>query len=75
MNFRAKAKVESITRSEQSDSITMRPVTTGSPEDNTYSKYTSRSTPSGMLQLTITNPDIMGNIDPGDIFYVDFTSV
>lgn len=41
----------------------------GSSEDNTYALYS----PSGMLELTITNPALCGKIKQGDTFYVDFT--
>ena len=71
MNFRAKVKVESILKNNYGETITFRPVTNGSLEDNSYSKWT----PSGKLELTITNPDIIDKIRPDDVFYVDFKSV
>lgn len=43
----------------------------GSDEDNTYAKFS----PSGMLELTIANPTLVGMIEPGDKFYLDFTKV
>lgn len=41
----------------------------GENEDNTFARYT----PSGKLQLTINNPDLLGKIKPGMKFYLDFT--
>jgi len=71
--FRAKVKIESAIKSEHlfdpAMSVKMRPVTNGSPEDNTYSKWT----PSGEISLYITNPDIFPQLEVGKIFYVDFT--
>ena len=41
----------------------------GSDEDNTYAKFS----PSGELTLTIANPALLGKIEPGKKFYLDFT--
>jgi hypothetical protein len=41
----------------------------GESEDNTFARYT----PSGSLELTINNPQLVGKIKSGDTFYVDFT--
>lgn len=41
----------------------------GNSEDNTYAKWT----PTGRLDLTITNPSLFGKIQVGKHFYVDFT--
>lgn len=41
----------------------------GSDEDNTYAKFS----PSGALELTIANPNLVGKIEPGQKFYLDFT--
>jgi len=41
----------------------------GSDEDNTFAKWT----PSADLNMTITNPDLIGKFAIGDKFYVDFT--
>lgn len=43
----------------------------GSDEDNTYAKFS----PSGVLQLTVANPALLGKFKEGDVFYVDFTKV
>ncbi len=43
----------------------------GESEDNTFSRYT----PNGLLELSITNPDLAGKIKVGQEFYVDFTEV
>jgi hypothetical protein len=41
----------------------------GSDEDNTYAKFS----PSGELSLSIVNPVLIGKIQPGQKFYLDFT--
>lgn len=41
----------------------------GIDEDNTFAKFS----PSVMLDITIANPALIGQFDPGDTFYVDFT--
>jgi hypothetical protein len=41
----------------------------GSDEDNTFAKFS----PSVMLDITITNPALIGTFEPGQKFYVDFT--
>ena len=54
--------------------LKMSPVTSkpfdanGKNEDNTYSKWT----PSGNLELWITNPALFETFRPGQRFYVDF---
>lgn len=76
--FRAKMVVQSVEKFTNVDSIKATPVSgkgpygpQGESEDNTFARYT----PSGSLQLSITNPDLVGKIQPGDTFYVDFTKV
>jgi hypothetical protein len=41
----------------------------GSDEDNTFAKFS----PSVALDITITNPALIGKFEPGEKFYVDFT--
>ena len=43
----------------------------GSTENESFSKFT----PSGSLEFRVTNPDLFGKINPGDVFYLDFTPV
>lgn len=44
--------------------------TDGLDEDNTYAKYS----PSASLEIMIANPALHGKFEPGQKFYVDFTS-
>ncbi len=77
MQVRAKFFVEDIKHqdipgTEQYASITMKPVfgTYGDGEVNkTWSKYT----PSGHLQITITNPSAIEAFEKGKSYYLDFT--
>lgn len=43
----------------------------GSDENNTYAKFS----PSGMLQLTVANPSLVGKFETGKEYYLDFTPV
>ena len=40
----------------------------GESEDNTFARYT----PSGSIELSITNPDLAGQLVAGQKLYVDF---
>lgn len=41
----------------------------GSDENNTFAKFT----PSADLQMSITNPALLGKIKVGEEYYLDFT--
>lgn len=41
----------------------------GTDEDNTFAKFS----PSVSLEISITNPALHGQFEPGQKFYVDFT--
>lgn len=74
--MRAKMQVNKVERFAGSDRITCNAVaksggypTDGSDEDNSYAKFS----PAGELSLTIANPVLLGKIEPGQKFYLDFT--
>lgn len=76
--MRAKMSVSEVIRRGACETLRMQPVcrkdaypADGSDEDNTFAKFS----PSGFLELTITNPDLIGKFNPGDRFYLDFTPV
>ncbi len=81
-NMRAKFSVQSIGSFKDSDgnksyeTLAMSPVCKsggypedGLDEDNTFAKWS----PSGSLSLTITNPALWDQFEPGQKFYLDFT--
>ena len=76
-NMRAKMTVMRVERWNGGDKITMNAVAAksypedGSDEDNTYAKFS----PSGELTLTIANPALIGKIQPGETYYLDFVPV
>lgn len=76
MVMRAKLKVSKVVVHDWATQIEMQPVTTspfgpdGESEDNSYARWT----PSGLLQLTISNPNLMKAFEVGQIYYVDFTA-
>lgn len=74
--MRAKMRVQKVERFDGSDRVTMCAVARkdaypadGSDEDNTYAKFS----PSGELTLSIANPALVGQIEPGKAYYLDFT--
>jgi hypothetical protein len=70
MNVIAKFKVESVRMfTDNRFEVEMRPVTSGA-ENATWSKYT----PSGLIQMMVTNPDVVGQFVPGENVYVSFTN-
>lgn len=77
MRMRAKFRVQKVGKTEHSEELTMVPVGAnsydkdGKNEDNDFARYT----PSGKLEMSVTNPELAGTIAPGQEFYVDFTPV
>ena len=75
ITMRAKFQVQSVTRGVGIDRINCNEVAAksygndGLDEDNTYAKFS----PSGSLELSIANPALLGVIQPGQKFYLDFT--
>lgn len=69
--------VTEIRRYQQSEELHLTAVTSkrfddsGLDEDNTYAKFS----PSGSLTLMVANPALIGQFNPGDTFYLDFTPV
>lgn len=43
----------------------------GSDENNTYAKFS----PSGRLELSVANPNLVGGFTLGEEYYLDFTPV
>lgn len=75
MTVRAKFKVQEVTRfapagTERSGRVVLTAVTSGSDENKTFWKYT----PSGRIEMQITNADALNVFTEGDEFYVDFTN-
>lgn len=74
--MRAKMQIASVTKhSETCEQLKFHGVAAtsypadGSDEDNTFAKFS----PSVSLDITITNPALIGAFEPGQRFYVDFT--
>lgn len=74
--MRAKVAVTSVTRAwEGAEQLKLSAVASrtfgmnGESEDNTYARFT----PTGSIDLVITNPALHGKFKQGDTFYVDFT--
>jgi len=78
MLMRAKMKVNSVDAWGNAEILTMQAVCKpdgydddGSDEDNTFARFT----PSACLEMVIMNPGLVGKIEVGQVFYVDFTPV
>jgi hypothetical protein len=76
--MKAKMTIVSVDRQVGQDILKMTPVGQpcgrprhGHDEDNTYSKYT----PAGSLELTVTNPTMIGTFEPGDTYHLEFRKV
>ena len=73
--MRAKLQVASVNRTTGCEQLKFHAVCPpsfdkdGLHEDSTFSKYS----PSATLEISITNPALHGQFNPGDKFYVDFT--
>ena len=78
--MRAKMYVDSVTRhqagpGQSCEVVKFRCVSdraygpNGESEDNTFARYS----PAGELSITITNPVLAGQLNPGEKYYLDFT--
>ena len=67
--MRAKFHVNSVTHDGYGRSVKMQAVHDGSPENNQFAK----ATPSGNLEMYISNPDAMDFLTPNKSYYLDFT--
>ena len=60
-----------------SEQLTMMAVTSkpfdadGASEDNSFARWT----PMGKLEMTVNNPNLIGQFKEGDEFYIEFTKV
>jgi hypothetical protein len=67
---RAKFYVESVTPyTDDATTVLLRAVTSGSEENKSFWKYT----PSGTIQMTISNPNAAAEFEDGQEYYIDFT--
>ena len=70
MIIRAKMKVESLElHGDGGGSVRMTPVTSGSPENESFFKWT----PSGKLELGTVNKAVMDQLELGAEMYIDIS--
>ena len=73
--MRSKFKLDKVEKTEYSEIMTFSVVCppkfdeNGLSEDCTFSKFS----PQGTIQITVTNPNLRGALEPGEKYYVDFT--
>ena len=66
--MQAKMKVHSVTLHEGGEKLLMSVVTEEHPVATVPSPF------AGQVEMTITNPKLLGTFKPGQTYYVDFTS-
>lgn len=65
----AKFKAGSVTDyGNNNHDVTLSPVTSGSEENKSFSVWT----PTGKIEMHITNPECIGFFEPGKEYYVEF---
>lgn len=69
MSVRAKFKVESVTELEAGHQVKLRAVTSTSPENASFFKWT----PNGECTMGIVSAEVVAHFKPGAEIYVDFT--
>ena len=67
--MRAKFKCQQVNKMEFGEQAHLAPVHSDSEENKSFSKYT----PSGKLELMITNPNAEGFFKPGKEYYLDIS--
>lgn len=71
MTIRAKFKVVGVTQTTDTARINLNPVICGSPENESFYRYT----PGGHIDLQVVDPATAARFTEGAEFYVDFTPV
>ncbi len=74
--MRAKMRISGIARYEGSETLLLHAVAKndgypadGADEDNSFARWT----PCAELQISITNPQLLGRFKEGETYYLDFT--
>jgi hypothetical protein len=68
MKTRCKFQVEKVTKySGDFEQITLNAVYGGSAENVSF----AQATPTGKLEITVNNPAVVGQITPGQYYYLD----
>ena len=73
MSVRAKFKVNSVNRFEFGETVTLIPVYSTDQDSENYRFWSA--TPSGKLEMQISNPEAQGMFEPGQEFYIDLSPV
>lgn len=73
MIIKAKFTVESVTKHSWGDeAVRLQPVYEGATQNAEEDKHFSEATPSGSIELTISNKSVHGHFVPGEAHYVTF---
>lgn len=76
MNVKAKFVVDSVTKHKWGGEATkLVPVYEGATQNTAEDKHFSEATPSGSIELTVTNKDVHGHFVPGEVHYITFEKV
>ena len=72
--FRVGSVVRSVGASADSDYETIKLHAHYDPDDPEDTRF-SRATPSGNLEFTLSNPNLLGKFRPGETYYLDLSPV
>ena len=67
--MRCKVRLEAVTKTINGNEVVLRPVTSGSQENQSFFKYT----PYGEIKLGTINNEVVEKMTVGKEYYVDFT--
>ena len=71
MTVRAKMGVDFVQKFTWGEQVQFSCKYSDNPEDNSF----AQDTPAGNMNITVSNPAVIGFFQPGDKFYLDFTKV
>lgn len=69
MTVKCKFVCQSVLLDKNGGTVTLTPVTTGSPENESFFKWT----PFGEIKMGVLNEDAVEQFVPGRSYYIDFT--
>ena len=72
MRVKAKFVVEHVTKYPHGEQVKLVAVYEGATQNQTEDKHFAEASPSGSLEIYISNPEVHGHFQPGDAHYITF---
>lgn len=72
MRVKAKFIVEHVTKFKYGEQVKLVPVYEGATQNTSEDKHFADASPSGSLEIFISNPAVHGHFQPGDAHYITF---